>query len=321
MISSDKFVGKGLTYDDVLLVPSFSEILPREVSITSRFSRNIRLNVPIVSAAMDTVTESRMAIAMAQEGGIGVLHKNMTIEDQANKVRTVKRAESGMIIDPVVLTIDSYVKDAKENMSYYKIGGIPIVDDQNRLLGIVTNRDLRFEKNDARPISEVMTSDNLITVKEGTSLKEAEVILQKHKIEKLPVIDSNNILVGLITFRDITKHRAKPNANKDEFGRLRVAAAVGVTADLLERTSALVKSNVDAVVIDTAHGHSMNVLNRVRWIKDNYPSVDVIGGNIATGDAALALADALHVLSLEWVCRRSVPSPMWRMRWQIRTYH
>ena len=215
MISSDKFVGKGLTYDDVLLVPSFSEILPREVSITSRFSRNIRLNVPIVSAAMDTVTESRMAIAMAQEGGIGVLHKNMTIEDQANKVRTVKRAESGMIIDPVVLTIDSYVKDAKENMSHYKIGGIPIVDDQNRLLGIVTNRDLRFEKNDARPISEVMTSDNLITVKEGTSLKEAEVILQKHKIEKLPVIDSNNILVGLITFRDITKHRAKPNANKD----------------------------------------------------------------------------------------------------------
>ena len=207
---SDKFLGKGLTYDDVLLVPSFSEILPREVSISSRFSRNITLNVPIVSAAMDTVTESRMAIAMAQEGGIGVLHKNMTIEEQANKVRTVKRAESGMIIDPVVLTIDSHVKDAKENMEQYKIGGIPIVDEQNRLLGIVTNRDLRFEKNDARPISEVMTSENLITVKEGTSLEEAEVILQNHKIEKLPVIDTNNILVGLITFRDITKHRQSP---------------------------------------------------------------------------------------------------------------
>ena len=201
---SDKFVGKGLTYDDVLLVPAYSEILPREVSITSNFSRNIGLNVPIVSAAMDTVTESRMAIAMAQEGGIGVLHKNMTIEDQANKVRTVKRAESGMIIDPVVLTINSFVKDAKENMSQYKIGGIPIVDDQNHLLGLVTNRDLRFEKNDSRPISEVMTSDNLITVKEGTSLKEAEVILQKHKIEKLPVVDDKNILVGLITFRDKT---------------------------------------------------------------------------------------------------------------------
>ena len=252
---SDKFIGQGLTYDDVLLVPAFSEILPREVSISSRFSRNITLNVPIVSAAMDTVTESRMAIAMAQEGGIGVLHKNMPIEDQANKVRTVKRAESGMIIDPVVLTIDSYVKDAKENMAQYKIGGIPIVDEQNRLLGIVTNRDRRFEKNDARPISEVMTSENLITVKEGTSLEEAEVILQNHKIEKLPVVDSQNILVGLITFRDITKHRAKPNANKDQFGRLRVAAAIGVTADLLERTSALVKSNVDAVVIDLSLIH------------------------------------------------------------------
>ena len=291
MISSDKFVGKGLTYDDVLLVPSFSEILPREVSITSRFSRNIRLNVPIVSAAMDTVTESRMAIAMAQEGGIGVLHKNMSIENQANKVRTVKRAESGMIIDTVVLTINSYVKDAKENMSYYKIGGIPIVDDQNRLLGIVTNRDLRFEKNDARPISEVMTSDNLITVKEGTSLEEAEVILQKHKIEKLPVIDSNNILVGLITFRDITKHRAKPNANKDEFGRLRVAAAVGVTADLLERTSALVTSNVDAVVIDTAHGHTKGVAAALKSVKEDYPDLDVVVGNVATAAAAKYLAD------------------------------
>ena len=288
---SDKFIGKGLTYDDVLLVPAYSEVLPREVSIPSNFSINIGLNVPIVSAAMDTVTESRMAIAMAQEGGIGVLHKNMTIEDQANKVRTVKRAESGMIIDPVVLTINSFVKDAKENMSQYKIGGIPIVDDQNHLLGLVTNRDLRFEKNDARPISEVMTSDNLITVKEGTSLKEAEVILQKHKIEKLPVVDDKNILVGLITFRDITKHRAKPKANKDDFGRLRVAAAVGVTTDLLERTSALVKSNVDAVVIDTAHGHSKGVAVALKNLKDTYPDLDVVVGNIATAEAAKYLVD------------------------------
>ena len=233
-MTQEKFIGSGLTYDDVLLVPAFSEILPRDVAISSRFSRNITLNVPIVSAAMDTVTESKMAIAMAQEGGIGVLHKNMSINDQANKVRTVKRAESGMIIDPVVLTINSYVKDAKENMTRYKIGGIPIVDDEKKLLGIVTNRDLRFEKNDMRPISEVMTSENLITVKEGTSLEDAEVILQNHKIEKLPVIDNNDLLVGLITFRDITKHLAKPTANKDEFGRLRVAAAVGVTNDLLE---------------------------------------------------------------------------------------
>ena len=290
-MTSDKFIGQGFTYDDVLLVPSFSEILPSEVSITSRFSRNIGLNIPLMSAAMDTVTESKMAIAMAQEGGIGVLHKNMTIENQANKVRTVKRAESGMIIDPVVLTIDSFVEDAKDNMAQYKIGGIPIVGTDNRLLGIVTNRDLRFEKNDDRPISEVMTSENLITVKEGTSLEEAEVILQKYKIEKLPVIDSNNILVGLITFRDITKHRAKPNANKDEFGRLRVAAAVGVTVDLLDRTSALVNSNVDAVVIDTAHGHSKGVSSALKSIKEAYPDLDVVVGNIATAEAAKYLAD------------------------------
>ena len=290
-MTSDKFIGQGFTYDDVLLVPSFSEILPSEVSITSRFSRNIGLNIPLMSAAMDTVTESKMAIAMAQEGGIGVLHKNMTIENQANKVRTVKRAESGMIIDPVVLTIDSFVEDAKDNMAQYKIGGIPIVGTDNRLLGIVTNRDLRFEKNDDRPISEVMTSENLITVKEGTSLEEAEVILQKYKIEKLPVIDSNNILVGLITFRDITKHRAKPNANKDEFGRLRVAAAVGVTVDLLDRTSALVNSNVDAVVIDTAHGHSKSVSSALKSIKEAYPDLDVVVGNIATAEAAKYLAN------------------------------
>ncbi|CAI8215579.1 MAG: Inosine-5'-monophosphate dehydrogenase [Flavobacteriaceae bacterium] len=290
-MNPNKFIGRGLTYDDVLLVPAFSDVLPREVSITSRFSRNISLNVPIISAAMDTVTESKMAIAMAQEGGIGVLHKNMTIKEQANKVRIVKRAESGMIIDPVVLTINSIVKDAKKNMAKYKIGGIPIVDENSCLLGIVTNRDLRFEKNDERPISEVMTSENLITVNEGTSLEEAELILQNHKIEKLPVINSSNVLVGLITFRDMTKHRAKPNGNKDQFGRLRVAAAVGVTSDLIERTAALVASNVDAVVIDTAHGHTKGVVNALKLVKDKFPDLDVVVGNIATAEAAKYLAD------------------------------
>ena len=288
---SDKFVGQGLTYDDVLLVPSYSEILPRDVTISSRFSRNIGLSVPIASAAMDTVTESQMAIAMAQEGGIGVLHKNMSIEEQAVKVRTVKRAESGMIIDPVVMKINTFVKDAKDNMSKFKIGGIPIIDDDGKLLGIVTNRDLRFEHNGMRPISEVMTTENLITVKEGTSLEDAEGILQNHKIEKLPVINSDNVLVGLITFRDITKHIAKPYSNKDEFGRLRVAAAVGVTHDLLERTSALVKSNVDAIVIDTAHGHSKGVADALKSVKKEFPNLDVVVGNIATGDAAKYLAD------------------------------
>ena len=288
---SKKFIGDGLTYDDVLLVPSYSKVLPREVSIVSRFSRNITLNVPIVSAAMDTVTESKMAIAMAQEGGIGVLHKNMTIVEQADKVRTVKRAESGMIIDPVILKVNSLVKDAKESMEQYKIGGIPIVDDNSKLLGIVTNRDLRFEKNDLRPISEIMTSKNLITVKEDTSLEDAEVILQNHKIEKLPVVDNQNRLVGLITFRDITKHLAKPNANKDQYGRLRVAAAVGVTSDLVERTNALVNSNVDAIVIDTAHGHSKGVASALKSLKNNFPDLDVVVGNIATADAAKFLVD------------------------------
>ena len=296
---SDKFVGQGLTYDDVLLVPSYSEILPRDVTISSRFSRSIALSVPIVSAAMDTVTESQMAIAMAQEGGIGVLHKNMSIAEQAIKVRTVKRAESGMIIDPVVMKINTFVKDAKDNMSKFKIGGIPIIDDDGKLLGIVTNRDLRFEHNGMRPISEVMTTENLITVKEGTSLEDAEGILQNHKIEKLPVINSGNVLVGLITFRDITKHIAKPYSNKDEFGRLRVAAAVGVTNDLLERTSALVKSNVDAIVIDTAHGHSKGVAYALKSVKKGFPNLDVVVGNIATGDAAKYLvglgADAVKV--------------------------
>ena len=286
-----KFIGQGLTYDDVLLVPSYSDTLPREVSIKSKFSRNIPLNIPIISAAMDTVTESRMAIAMASEGGIGVLHKNMTIEEQAAKVRAVKRSESGMIIDPVTLPITAIVSDANMNMQRYKIGGIPVVDDDNKLLGIVTNRDLRFEKNNMRPIKEVMTSQNLITAKEGTSLKDAELILQEHKIEKLPVVSSDNILVGLITFRDITKHTIKPNSNKDKFGRLRVAAAVGVTPDVLDRVEALNEAGVDAIVIDTAHGHTRGVADVVKKVKEKFNLLDVVVGNIATGKAAKYLAD------------------------------
>ena len=295
----DKFIGQGLTYDDVLLVPGYSEILPREVSITSKFSKNIPLNIPIVSAAMDTVTESEMAIAMAREGGIGVLHKNMTIEEQAARVRAVKRSESGMIIDPVTLPGTALVSDANENMKEFKIGGIPIVDNDNKLIGIVTNRDLRFEKNNNRPITEVMTSENLITVNEGTSLKDAEKILQKHKIEKLPVVSKGNILVGLITFRDITKHSTKPKANKDEFGRLRVAAAVGITPDVLDRVDALNKSGVDAIVIDTAHGHSKGVSDVLKKVKKQFSDLDIIVGNVATTDAAKYLvkngADAIKV--------------------------
>ena len=295
----DKFIGQGLTYDDVLLVPDFSEILPREVSITSKFSKNIPLNIPIVSAAMDTVTESEMAIAMAREGGIGVLHKNMTIGDQAARVRAVKRSESGMIIDPVTLPVTALVSDANKNMKEFKIGGIPIVDNDNKLIGIVTNRDLRFEKNNNRPITEVMTSQNLITVNEGTSLKDAEKILQKHKIEKLPVVSKGNILVGLITFRDITKHSTKPKANKDEFGRLRVAAAVGITSDVLDRVNALNKSGVDAIVIDTAHGHSKGVSDTLKKVKKQFSDLDIIVGNVATTDAAKYLvkngADAIKV--------------------------
>ena len=290
-MTSTKFIGQGLTYDDVLLVPSYSDTLPREVSIKSKFSRNIPLNIPIISAAMDTVTESRMAIAIASEGGIGVLHKNMTIEEQAAKVRAVKRSESGMIIDPVTLPITAIVADANMNMQRYKIGGIPVVDDNNKLLGIVTNRDLRFEKNSIRPIKEVMTSQNLITAKEGTSLKDAELILQEHKIEKLPVVATDNTLVGLITFRDITKHTTKPNSNKDKFGRLRVAAAVGVTPDVLDRVEALNNAGVDAIVIDTAHGHTRGVADVVKKVKEKFNLLDVIVGNIATGKAAKYLAD------------------------------
>lgn len=288
---NSKIIGEGLTYDDVLLVPNYSSVLPREVNIQSRFSRNITLNVPIVSAAMDTVTESAMAIAMAQEGGIGVLHKNMTIEQQAAKVRKVKRAESGMIMDPVTLPLSSTVADAKAAMKEFGIGGIPVVDDNKKLKGIVTNRDLRFEKNNTRPIVEVMTSENLITAAEGTSLSEAEVILQGHKIEKLPVVNNNNELVGLITFRDITKLTQKPIANKDSFGRLRVAAAIGVTGDAVDRAEALVNAGVDAIVIDTAHGHTQGVVGILKEVKTRFPKVDVIVGNIATPEAAKYLAE------------------------------
>jgi IMP dehydrogenase len=300
MIAHDsKIVGEGLTYDDVLLIPAFSEVLPREVSIKTKFTKNIEINVPIISAAMDTVTESSMAISIAREGGMGVLHKNMSIERQALEVRKVKRAESGMIIDPITLPITAIVMDAKSVMKEHKIGGIPIVDDHGYLLGIVTNRDLRFEKNNDRPISEVMTTENLITTKEGTSLQQAEVILQEYKIEKLPVVNAANKLVGLITFRDITKLTLKPFANKDSYGRLRVAAALGVTRDVVERTEALVNAGVDAVIIDTAHGHTKSVVAALKSVKKKFPNLDVVVGNIATAEAAKFLvaagADAVKV--------------------------
>ena len=288
----NKIVGEGLTYDDVLLVPAFSEVLPREVNIQTKFTRNITINVPIASAAMDTVTESKMAIAMAQEGGIGVLHKNMTIEQQAEKVRKVKRAESGMIIDPVTLPLTAKVIDAKQYMKEYSIGGIPIVDDQGILKGIVTNRDLRFEHDNNKPIVEVMTGENLVTAEVGTSLKSAEIILQKHKIEKLLIVDDNYKLAGLITFRDITKVTQKPIANKDSYGRLRVAAAIGVTQDAVKRAEALVNASIDAIIIDTAHGHSKGVVAVLKEIKKKFPNLEVVVGNIATGQAAKYLVEA-----------------------------
>ncbi len=288
----NKILGEGLTYDDVLLVPAYSEVLPREVSIKTKFTRNITINVPIISAAMDTVTESDMAIAIAREGGIGVLHKNMTIAQQAIQVRKVKRAESGMIIDPVTLTLDAKVEDAKQSMKEHSIGGIPIIDNQGFLKGIVTNRDLRFEKNHQRPITEVMTSKNLVTAKEGTSLLDAESILQENKIEKLPVTDADNKLVGLITFRDITKLTQKPIANKDKYGRLRVAAAIGVTEDAVNRATALVEVGIDAIVIDTAHGHTKGVVEVLKSVKLKFPNLDVVVGNIATAEAAKYLVEA-----------------------------
>ena len=285
MIKS-KFVGEGLTYEDVLLVPAYSKILPSDVSLQTRFSRNINLNVPIVSAAMDTVTESKMAIAIASEGGIGVIHKNMSIEDQANEVRLVKRAESGMIIDPVTLDSDSLVIDAKNSMKKYKIGGIPIVSKKGKLVGIVTNRDLRFEKDNSKKLSEVMTNKNLITAKAGTSMSQAEEILQTHKIEKLPVVDEKGILIGLITFRDINKHSEKPTSNKDKLGRLMVAAAIGTDKDFKKRAEYLIKSGVDALVVDTAHAHSSRVGDVLKNLKDSFNEVDIVVGNIATADAA-----------------------------------
>ena len=287
-----KIIGQGLTYDDVLLVPNYSEVLPREVSLKTNFSRNITLNVPIVSAAMDTVTESEMAIAIAREGGIGVIHKNMTIEEQAKEVRKVKRAESGMIIDPVTLPLTATVGDAKKAMAEYSIGGIPVVDEHGVLKGIITNRDMRFEKENAKPITEVMTKENLVTAAEGTTLEQAEGILQENKIEKLPVVNANYKLVGLITFRDITKLTLKPNANKDQFGRLRVAAALGVTHDTVERATALVKAGVDALIIDTAHGHTQGVVGVLKAVKQAFPEIDVVVGNIATPEAALYLVEA-----------------------------
>lgn len=289
---TSKIIGQGLTYDDVLLIPNYSEVLPREVNIQTKFSRNITLNTPVISAAMDTVTESAMAIAMAREGGIGVLHKNMTAEQQATEVRKVKRAESGMIIDPVTLPLTATVADAKNAMRENSIGGIPIIDENNILAGIVTNRDLRFERDGNRSITEVMTKDNIVTAFEGTTLEDAEHILQENKIEKLPVVNSKNELIGLITFRDITKLTLKPDANKDKYGRLRVAAALGVTADAVERAGALVKAGVDALIIDTAHGHTKGVVTVLKEVKKSFPEIDVIVGNIATAEAALYLAEA-----------------------------
>jgi len=281
-----------LTYDDVLLVPAYSEVLPREVDIQSRFSRNIVLNAPIVSAAMDTVTGSELAIAIAQQGGIGVIHKNMSIEAQAREVRKVKRSESGMIQDPITMIATAKVGDALQIMSEHKIGGIPVIDAENTLVGIVTNRDLRFQKDMTKPVSEVMTKENLVTANRGITLQEAEIILQEYKIEKLPVVSDNNKLVGLITYRDIIKLRKHPNSCKDEFGRLRVSAAIGVTPDAVERTEALVKSGVDAVVIDTAHGHTKGVLAVLEQIKSNFPQIDAVVGNVATAEGAIYLADA-----------------------------
>jgi IMP dehydrogenase len=289
--NQEKFFGEGLTYDDVLLVPAYSEVLPREVNVSSMFSKNIKLNIPIVSAAMDTVTESTLAIAIAQEGGIGVLHKNMTIEAQANEVKKVKRAENGMILDPITLEEGALVSDALGLMKEYKIGGIPVVNKNMELVGIVTNRDLRFERNQKRPIVEIMTKE-VITTSEFTDFEKAADILQQHRIEKLPVINNQKKLVGLITYRDIIKLKERPNACKDKNGRLRVAAGVGVTANLIERVEALVKAGVDAIVIDTAHGHTKGVIDALKLVKSKFPEIDVVVGNIATAEAALDLAKA-----------------------------
>ena len=299
MKDQTKFVGEGLTYDDVLLLPSYSEVMPRDTDTSSRFSRNIPIKLPIISAAMDTVTESAMAIAMAQEGGIGVLHKNMSIAQQAAEVRKVKRSESGMIQDPVTLHEQATIGEALRLMRENRIGGIPIINADMKLKGILTNRDLRFEKDTNKKVSQVMTKDKLITSTGITSLQKAELILQEHKIEKLPVIDKSGKLIGLITYKDIIKFKSRPNSCKDSLGRLRVAAAVGVTVDTLERVDALVKTGVDAIVIDTAHGHSKGVLETVKRVKKAFPNLEIVVGNIATGEGAKALikagADAVKV--------------------------
>jgi len=291
MTEKHKQISEGLTYDDVLVVPDYSEVLPSSVDISTYFTQNIKLNIPIISAAMDTVTEAGMAIAIAQEGGIGVLHKNMSIENQANEVRKVKRSESGMILDPITLKDEAKVGDALSIMEEHSIGGIPIVNEENKLVGIVTNRDLRFEKDLNLPIKKIMTIDDII-ITEITDLENAEKILQENKIEKLPVVNKKNELVGLITFKDIIKNRMRPNACKDRYGRLRVVAAVGVTSDVSERVSALAKASVDAIIIDTAHGHSKGVIDLLKRIKLEFPKLDVVVGNIATAKAAKALIDA-----------------------------
>ena len=289
---ADKIVMDGLTYDDVLLIPAYSEVLPRSVDLTTKFSKNIELKIPFVTAAMDTVTEAKMAIAIAREGGIGVVHKNMPIREQARQVASVKRAENGMIYDPVSIKKGSTVYDALSLMAEYKIGGIPVVDDENHLVGIVTNRDLRFEQDMEKHIDEVMTKENLVTTNQSTDLEAASQILQKYKIEKLPVVDKDNKLIGLVTYKDITKAKDKPMACKDEKGRLRVAAGVGVTADTFERMQALVDAGVDAIVIDTAHGHSKGVIDALKEAKKRFPTIDIVVGNIATAEAALALVEA-----------------------------
>lgn len=289
---SSKFVGEGLTYDDVLLVPAYSEVLPRDVEVRSNFTRNIRLNVPIVSAAMDTVTGAELAIAIAQQGGIGVIHKNQSIAEQAAEVRRVKRSESGMILDPVKLDRHATVGDALRLMAEHRIGGIPVVDEADHLVGIVTNRDLRFEKRNARPVAEVMTCERIVTAKPETTMGQAEEILQQHKIEKLPVVDATGKLVGLITYKDIIKLKQRPNACKDHLGRLRVAAAIGVSGDALDRARALRDAGVDALVIDTAHGHSRGVMEMLRAVKKEIPGVEVVVGNVATAEATRALIEA-----------------------------
>ncbi len=289
--TTDRVKMDGLTFDDVLLIPAYSEVLPREVNLATHFSRNIQLNVPIISAAMDTVTESQLAIAIAREGGLGVIHKNMSIEEQARQVQAVKRAENGMIYDPVTILEGSTVADALAMMSEYHIGGIPVVNEHGFLVGIVTNRDLRFERDHTRLINEVMTSENLVTTNSSTNLERAAEILQLHKIEKLPVVDNDGKLIGLVTYKDITKAKDKPFACKDNRGRLRVAAGIGVTGDSMQRAQALVEAGVDAIVIDTAHGHSRGVISVLKDLKNNFPGIDAVVGNIATGDAARFLVD------------------------------